>query len=72
MDRFCVMLYVIDVSLSFQALSDGLGLNAIEFQHVYFCGEFCKWRGLFGEKGGKWSDTKGGDGVVVSANLIIY
>ena len=37
MDRFCVILYAIDVSLSFQALSDGLGLNAIkffEFQHI--------------------------------------
>ena len=32
--RLCVILYAIDVSLSFQALSDGLGLNAIEFQHV--------------------------------------
>ena len=37
MDRFCVILYAVDVSLSFQALSDGLGLNAIkffEFQHI--------------------------------------
>ena len=39
MDRFCVILYAIDVSLSFQALSDGLRLNAIKFLNfnIFWC-----------------------------------
>ena len=34
MGRLCVILYAIYASLSFQALSDGLGLNAIEFLNI--------------------------------------